>query len=332
MNFRILLTTSIAAAFLIAGCTALTPPTPTPTPAPTAVPTAVPTATALPPTKPAATATTANALPQAIAFALNKTQEVRSLKYDFQQLLTVVQDGKTQEIPMLSLKGQDSTLNRQVSLKGTTESNELISYDVVVLGEEAYIRGITGVTGVDPTKWYSLPPAAQAGVRQLPSARGLIASFSPEDVGKAEFKSVGKQELDQENCTIWEAQNKPLAQALLGVGADSPLKKQVGEIDTTEVKLWTCADGYIHQLTGTLTGRSAANPANTVKLTLNFVMSDFNLALKIDPPTEFGQLPTPPPQTQEPTVTTAKTPEPTQAPNGTVEPTESADPTVTPTP
>lgn len=338
MKFRLFVIACFVSVFLIAGCSALTPPTPTPTPAPTALPTDVPTATALPqPTKPSATATQPNPLPQAIAFALNKTQDARSLKYDFKQGLTIVQDGKTQEIPVLVLAGADSTLNRQVTISGTTsDTNEFITYEVIVLGEDAYIRGVTGVDNVDPKKWYALPEAAQAGVRQLPSARGLIASFSPEDVGKAEFKSAGSEVLNEENCTVWQASNEPFAQVLMGVSADSELKKQVGEIDTTEVKLWTCADGFIHQLLGSVQGHSADNKANTVKVTLSFVMRDFNLAIKIDPPAEFLPFPTRQPQAQPteaaPTKATNGTAEPTKPISGTAEPTETKSATVTPTP
>lgn len=300
MKFRLFVIACFLSVFLVAGCSALTPPTPTPTPAPTTAPTDVPTATPLPPpTVNPATATPANTLPQAISFALNKTQDAKSLKYDFQQGLTIVKDGKTQELPVLVLQGSDSTLNRQVTISGTTsDTKEFITYEVIVLGQDAYIRGVTGVTNVDPKKWYALPEAAQAGIRQLPSARGLIASFAPEDVGNAEFTSAGTETLNGEACTIWDAKNAAGAQAMIGVAGDSEMKKQVGEIDTTVVKLWTCADGFIHQLLGEVQGHAADNKANTVKVSLHFLMSDFDQAIKIDPPAEFDPFPTPPPQTQ----------------------------------
>src|SRR5437868_12236385 len=100
MKFRLLVVTVLISAFWIAGCSVLTPPTPTPTPAPTDVPTAVPTATVAATAVPQGTATSANLPPQAISFALTKSQGAHSLKYDFSQTLTFVQDGKTQVLPV----------------------------------------------------------------------------------------------------------------------------------------------------------------------------------------------------------------------------------------
>lgn len=297
MKLRLVLVTLFVSAFWIAGCSALTPPTPTPTPAPTDVPTVAPTATtaatAVPPTA-------ANPLPQAIGFALTKSQGAHSLKYDFNQTLTFVQDGKTQVLPVLSLKGVDSTLNRQVTLSGTTsDTHEQLTYDVVVLGQDVYIKGINGVTGVDPKQWYQLPPEAQQGVRQLPSAIGLLASFTPAEMGKAEFASTGSESLNNQTCTVWTAKNDQFAQALIGLTPDSDLTKQMGTIDLTEVKLWTCADGYINQLTGNVVGHQPDNKANTATLALHFLMSNFDEALKVDAPTGALPFPTQPPQATE---------------------------------
>jgi hypothetical protein len=252
------------------------------------------------------------------------------LKYDFAQELTLVQDGKTNRVPVLTLSGLDSTLDRQLKISGTTsDTNEFITYDVVVIGAEAYIKGVTGVPGVNPAEWYALPEAAQAGVRRLPSARGLIASFSPEDVGKARFQSMGSETLDELTCTVWSAQNPTFAQSLLGMAEESELRKQMAEISRTELKLWTCADGYIHRMTGEVQGPSEQNAADSVTLTLRFELSNFNEALKIEPPPDVNPFPTTPPQgqaTQAPEATIAVTPVVTATPA-----TESA-PSPSPTP
>lgn len=297
MKLRVLLLAFVMTAFFSAGCGAslLAPPTPTSTPVPTQVPTDVPTATAAP-TIPAATPTDANALPPAIAFALNKTQQARSLKFDFESAVTLIQDGKTTTIPGLALKGSESTLNRQVTISGTTsDTNELITYDVVVVGEDVYIKGLSGGAGLDETEWYQLPAEAQAGVRRLPSARGLVASFTPEDVGKAQFTASGSETIDNETCSVWTAQNPEFARTLIGVTEDSDLRRQLGEIDKTEFKMWTCADGFIHLMVGSVEGRSAQNAENKSSVNLRFAMTDFEQALDIQPPASSKPFPTPPP-------------------------------------
>ena len=307
---------TFVAAILIVGCGAA--PTPTPTPAPTAVPTETPVPAPPTATRPPPTATRADVLPPAVAFALNKTQTARSMQFDFESAVTVLQDGETNKIPGLAIKGADSTLNRSVNISGTTtDTNELISYDVIVLGDKVYIKGLAGVPGIDVEKWYELPEASQAGVRRLPTARGLIASFDPADMGKAEFQSSGSEDLDGEKCSVWTAQNAQSIQQLIGVTDDSDLKTRLGEIDSSEFKIWTCADGFIHQLLGQVKGHATDNPENTTSVTLKFLMSDFESAVDIQAPADAQPFPTPPAQAQP----TAVPEVPTEVP---VEPTTEA--------
>ncbi|OQY97423.1 MAG: hypothetical protein B6D41_03545, partial [Chloroflexi bacterium UTCFX4] len=146
----------IIAALALVGCDNLIAPTPTETP--TETPTSIPTATAAPTARPSATPAKTDALPPAIAFALNKTQNVRSLDFDFSTGITRVHANQTTELPGLAIKGQDSTLNRSVVISGmTSDTNEFITYQVIVLGENVYIKGLTDVPGIDPTLWYQLP-------------------------------------------------------------------------------------------------------------------------------------------------------------------------------
>ena len=292
------------------GCSVLTPPTPTPTPAPTNTPTVVPSNT---PTRPAPTATQGTGLPPAIAISLNRTQQLKSVRFEFESGITSVKDGKTTEIPGLVLKGEDSTLNRHVTLTGTTrDTNELITYEVIVIGDKLYIKGLTGQAGVDPNQWYQLPEQMQATIRNLPTAGGLVASFNPEEFAKARFQKEGAEFIDDQDCSIWSAQDPDLAQTLMGVTADSQLKQQLGEIDKTEFKVWTCSDGFIHLMTGQVVGHDASNKANTTTVTLRFHMTDFDQALKIEPPTDakLFQPPTPRP-------TSCATASPTPAAEGT---------------
>lgn len=304
---------------LLAGCGGIFPtptPTPTATPLPTNTPTAVPTA---PPTatRPKPTATKENTLPSAIAFALNKTQNAHSMKFEFASDVTLLQGGQTKKVPGLAIKGEDSTLNRQVTISGTTnDTNEFITYEVVVLGNDVYIKGLTG-NGLNGNQWYKLPEEAQAGVRRLPTARGLIASFAPEDVAKALFKAEGSETLDDQTCSVWSAQAPQFAQALIGVTAESELKTQLGEIDKTEFKLWTCADGFIHLMMGQVHGHDAANKENQAEVSMRFQMNDFESALDIRAPADAIPFPSGP-QQAEPTsaATEGATPEAAPSPTG----------------
>lgn len=319
---------ALVSVFFGAGCNALTPPTPTPTAAPTAtatvIPSTTPTQTATP--RPSATRNP-NALPPALAFALNKTQDARAMNFDFATGITNVQNGKTTEQPGLAVKGQDSTLNRHVTVSGTTsDTNEFITYEVIVSSDKVFIKGLTGVSGIDPALWYELPPEMQASVRRLPTARALLGSFDPKDFAAAKFQSAGTETVDGEICTIWEAQDAPGIQKIIGVNDAETLKKQMGVIDTSELKIWTCADGYIHQLQGQVLGHNAQNKNETANIHIIFRMNQFDTAFNILPPPDARPFALPDQATETPS---AETPI-TAMPKATTTP--AAEPSVTPTP
>ncbi len=317
---------TLSAALGFAGCGILTAPPPTATPLPTATATASPT-TAPTATRPKPTATPSNALPSALAFALNKTQGVRAVEYDFSTSIVSVQDTEATELPGLALKGQDSTLNRHVVVSGiTSDTNEFITYEALVLGEKVYIKGLTGVPGIDPALWYQLPVEMQNAVRRLPTARGLVNSFQAQALGAAKFQNVGAEIVDDENCTVWAAQNTEAILDVIGVTDSATLASQLGEIDGAELKIWTCADGYIHKLHGLVRGHNAQNKNDTVNIKLDLTLNRFDHAFEIQAPPD-AKLFAP----QEPTRTT-----PTAAARATatgeIQSTPAPKPSQTPTP
>ena len=317
----------VGALIFLIGCGILPTPTPTPTATPLPTNTPLPTATAPPTaTRPKPTATRENALPPAIAFALNKTQSARSLNFDFSTAITSVQNGKETELPGLALKGQDSTLNRHVTVSGmTNDTNEFITYELIVLGDSVFIKGLTGVPGIDPALWYALPADLQSGVRSLPTARGLFASFDTQDFANAKFQKDNTETLDDQTCTVWSAQNADAIQKIIGVSDSASLKKQLGEIDQSELKLWTCADGYIHLVRGTVRGHNAQKPNDTVRINLYFQLNQFDNAFDIQAPPDAK------PFVIQESPGTA-TPQSTNSPTGTktTTPTTNAKPSPTP--
>jgi hypothetical protein len=306
------------------GCTAFATPTPTPTPVPTSTPTPAPTDTP----RPTATPADPNALPSAIAFALNKTGDAKSMRFDFESLITLVREGKEQVVPGLSLSGIDSTLNRHVTISGTSsETNHVLTYEVIIVGDEVYLKGLEGVAGVDPQKWYRVPPEMEASVRGFPTARGLLASFDAKEFGKAQFASTGGETLDNQQCSLWSAKNPEAALNLIGITNEGDLKKQLGSIDTTQFKVWTCADGYIHRMTGQVNGHDANNTANKTKVDVRFALADFDQALAVQTPEGANLFPTP---ASTPTRGIVVTVTPAQSATAALTETETA--TATPTP
>jgi hypothetical protein len=229
-------------------------------------------------------------------------------------MVTLVRNGKNQVVPGLSLSGIESTLNRSITISGTTsDTREFLTYQVIVLGDSVYLKGLTGVAGVDPQQWYTLPTSVQAGVRRLPTAHGLLASFDPQEFAGAGFSAAGNQGLDDEECSIWSAKQVQFVGSLLGISQGSDLQQQLGTVDNAEVKIWICADGFIHLVTGEVNGHDAKNQADTTAVSLRFAMADFDQALAIQAPANVKPFPTPPP-TGTPGATPAASKTPTSTP------------------
>lgn len=302
MNCAILSRGMIAAACLLsisisAACSNNPTPTAVPTRSPaSAVTTTAPTQTlggigapgktpSAPPTEVLATRAALVELPAEIATAFENSQNATNVRYQVSSEVTFVQDGKEVKQPGMSAKGDGSGANQYIAISGVMDATgQLATFEIITLDGETYLKGLAGLPGVDAGTWYHFPKELGNVSKDAPTALTLLADIDIQDFQRGQFKKSETQSLDGQQCTVWSAQNAQLAQAFAGIANSPEAEAQLERIDSAEFQVWTCPDGYLHQITGTVKGHNPHNTSEHATVALSFHLYDFGVPIKITAP------------------------------------------------
>lgn len=157
----------------------------------------------------------------------------------------------------------------------------------------------------DSKEWVLVPES-----KQYPYASGTPRGSIAEMVGDVSYYQKGERaSLDGMECDVYVQDKRAVASTVFGfLGNQTPPSEQAADFfEQAEVKLWICADGYIHQgqLKFQLKSQDAGPPP--FPSTLLAHIYDLNADIQIVAPTNVKAFPTP-------TVRVTKTPEPTPTP------------------
>lgn len=174
--------------------------------------------------------------------------------------------------------------------------------EVIVAQGQVYVRDST-ISG--SKEWVLVPES-----KQYPYASGTPRGSIAEMVGDVSYYQKGERaSLDGMECDVYVQDKRAVASTVFGfLGNQTPPSQQAADFfEQAEVKLWICADGYIHQgqLKFQLKSQDAGPPP--FPSTLLAHIYDLNADIQIIAPTNVKAFPTP-------TVRVTKTPEPTPTP------------------
>jgi hypothetical protein len=281
MEFRF---TILVAAFfpLLAACSA---PAPTPLPSPTLEPVTFSTATPIPtPTATAVRGTLPLATPSSIVGAMTKTKSAP--RYRVTQMLNVKQGAAS--LFSLDLSGEANGDDEHYAY---TFAGEQIEF--VIAQGKYFVKGARSMGLPSATKWYSLSADNADAARPPFSEDDLLTSFIAQ-VPKENFQSTSRESLDGVSCQIYRYIPKNLNEAGIANLLGEPEASVFGALDASEIKLWICDDGLMHQLTLDASGHNPkrASDKGTAKLQLH--LWDFaNAGIRIDPPPNPEKFQTP---------------------------------------
>ncbi len=256
-------------------------------------PTAMPIATAL--TKTVSTTNSTNAptrgaeandnLPPELGAAFTKTRAVRNVRYEIISQVTLTQNGAPAPQPGLKAHGEESGENHHLAITSVMNaSGETATFEYITLEGVTYIKGLRGLPGVDPKKWYIFPKELGNVTRDAPGVKSLLADLEGQDLEQGAFQKESTETIDGQTCAIWSAQNPKLAQSFIGIANSQNGTNQMQTLDKGEFRIWTCADGYIHRLAGSISGHDPANPANQATVQLMFHIFDHDAAITLGVP------------------------------------------------
>jgi hypothetical protein len=271
------------------------PPTPTATvPKPTATITPTSTPFRLPTIKPAITpqpTSTVRPELQALANAFTKTRSATIYRATTELSATPTLTGFTLPAmgpePVLVLEDdQVNGKNRHTLLKGLLSifvgADATKGLEVIVVDGKTFVHGPTSLYGAIEDKWYLLDPNKSLGLDfQL---NGFLAEFASSTNGWAHFeKARSGIALDGVTCDLYTAGSSD-ALAIFG----SVLQKQSEFIaNSGNVEIHVCNDGYVHNMSATVSALEKNNPSITGTANFRYHFSDPNGDIRIPAPANF---------------------------------------------
>lgn len=237
-------------------------------------------------------------LPNEVATAFEKTKNATNARYQVSAQVTFVQDGKEVQQPGMSAQGEGSGANQYISISGVLNATgQLATFEIITLDGETYLKGLAGLPGVEPGAWYHFPKELGNVSKDAPTALSLLTDIDIQDFQRGQFIKSETQTLDGQQCTVWTAQNAQLAQTFVGIANSPEAEAQLERIDDAEFQVWTCPDGYLHQIAGTVKGHNPNKTSDHATVVLNFHLYDFGMPIKITAPPDAKefQLPQRPP-------------------------------------
>lgn len=260
------------------------PATPSAAPNPTAERRATVAATARASGTPTATAVSAGQARDLNA-ALARAQAVRSVRYEIESEVSYTLNDASAKEPGLNARGEQDGTNRHLVVTGPMgERGDTATFEFIKLDGVTYVKGLSGLPGVDRAQWYIFPSELGNVTRDAPDYQTLLAGFSAEDFESASFRRDGEATLDGKSCAVWTAMNPDLAKRFVGLANSPEATAQLKTVVRAEFKVWICPDGYIHQLAGQVDGSDPQASTHKASVKWQFHMYDQDTVIKLEAP------------------------------------------------
>lgn len=254
-----------------------------------------PTATRVPPTSTRVLATSTPAptltptlappgnLPQDLLNAINNTKAATSFRLELTFNRTYTRLGKPVS-DSGSWKAEENGADHHFTLSGTGFLSNTTGFEMIAANQQIYTKGITFTKSMDPNVWYQYPALVASSItRTVSSGRTLLSGLKTDEFKAANLKAGGIEVLDLLPCVVWTAQT-PNAVKDFGTFGNADVQRELKAIDKQDIRIWSCADGKLHQIKATIEGHDPAKPADKVKQDFTFHLYDFTAKIVISAP------------------------------------------------
>jgi hypothetical protein len=236
-------------------------------------------------TPPVTSVPTIQVLPQELTKAVSDTKGVQAVRFEVASTATFTQDGKQVTQQGTSVKGEGSGADQNLTFSTPNlATGEVETYEMIKVGDQSYVKGLSFSPKVDANTWYQL--ASQQGSPQgsTTNPQGILSSMNEGDFLSLDFKPAGSGNVDAQSCNVWTSQNLALAKEFGTLSINPDIIRQLTAVDTFQVKLWTCPDGYMHQVQGLITGHDPGSPAEKASVEFSYHFYDFGAKITIAAP------------------------------------------------
>jgi len=156
--------------------------------------------------------------------------------------------------------------------------------EFIAARSQFYAKGARSLGFPSTTKWYALPADVADAARPPFSTDDLLTSFIAQ-VPKENFQPTTREPLDGIACQVYRYVPKNLGEAGIANILSENESNALGALDPSEMKLWICDDGMLHQLTVDANGHNPKRTTDKGSAKLQLHLWEFqNTGIKIDPP------------------------------------------------
>lgn len=252
-----------------------------------------------PNTTPKATATRRPTLPPVgpIMTAWSKAQNVTAYRIEFDWVikgnLSEMPPGwdASKGLPLFSIAGAVSGKDSQMKFQGlmamlfTGDPTKAIEF--LTIGDKTYLRGPAPMFGAPDDRWYVSTGQAKFSTNVNESMPDV-----PNDptIDWNAFKKTGTETLDGKRCDVYTGDKNTTIKLFQTASTETPGKSSLDNIENATTKFWICDDGYLHQWTMNIEGRTKDKPTEKVSFQIRLHIWDFNANIKLTPPANAAPL------------------------------------------
>ncbi len=194
--------------------------------------------------------------------------------------LATSQSPSDTELVLISMNGAVRNQDAQLNLSGVFASlitgflgfTDTDGVELLNVGDHAYIKGTLSDSSED--KWYDLGSSQDVQAPLTPAS--LLESLEQANLNAADFQQTGTQALDGQQCTVYTGDRAAVIAAFSSVGANQAEPLDPSMVDDAAINFYICPDGYLHQMTMTLTAHEPENPEQKGTFTLNLHIFDID--------------------------------------------------------
>jgi hypothetical protein len=246
------------------------------------------------------------AVADSLTAAFDRSQLLSAYRFEFVMsgkvpLAALPTSANAANTTLLELTGAASGKNIHLTLKGLALS--FLGGDVakgvqaMVVDQTLYIHGPLSFGGMTEDRWYKLSGSAASQFKSVPIQPSKDRAQANKIVDSG-FKVTGEEMLDGQQCKVYSANKAELIKMFEEASKTAPssqiesFQDSLDEmnLDKLDISMWTCADGFFHQLTASIAGRGKSTSSQDFTLDLKLRLYDLNQKINIVAPADAKPL------------------------------------------
>lgn len=188
--------------------------------------------------------------PQDLSSAVARTREAAVFRFDIAWNVT-----RPQASQSITGKGENNNRDQHLTYSGVQpNTGKTVIIEMLRANNRNFIKGFAFTPTTDNNAWYEIPAQMGNIQKSTPNPKDVFLGVMPDDF-LADIKITGNENMDGQACQVWTGSSATLAKGLTAWIQN--LQASLGVVDHFEVKLWACADGYLHQVHVALAGHNS---------------------------------------------------------------------------